>query len=65
MAKGETKRIEIGVDKKLATSFWDEGRDQWIVEKGKYRVLVGNSSRCAKYLENSFEAEETYWWTEL
>lgn len=62
---GETKQIEIGVDKKLATSFWDEGRDQWIVEKGEYRILVGNSSRCKKFLEAPFEVEETYWWTEL
>lgn len=65
LEKGETKVFDIEVDKKLATSFWDEGRDQWIVEKGEYRVLVGNSSRCEKFLEESFEVEETYWWTEL
>lgn len=65
LEKGETKHIEIGVDRKLATSFWDEGRDQWIVEKGEYSVLVGNSSRCEKFLGKSFEVVETYWWTEL
>ena len=65
LEQGEEKRVEIELDKKLATSFWDEGRDAWVAEKGRYRVLVGNSSQCETFLEASFEIEETFWWNGL
>ena len=61
---GEKAEVEIEVDKKYATSFWDEGRDAWIVEKGEYQVLVGTSSQ-GSFLEGSFEVEETWWWNGL
>ena len=54
----------ITVERKYAASFWDEERDAWIMEKGKYRVLIGNSSR-GKMLEGEFEVEKTEWWTGL
>ncbi|KAL2055079.1 hypothetical protein ABVK25_004417 [Lepraria finkii] len=61
---GEKSEVEIEVDKKYATSFWDEGRDAWIVEKGEYQVLAGTSSQ-GSFLEGSFEVEETWWWNGL
>ena len=61
---GAKTEVEIEVDKKYATSFWDEGRDAWIVEKGKYGVLVGTSCQ-GDFLEGSFVVNETWWWTGL
>jgi beta-glucosidase len=61
---GEKIKVEIEVDKKYATSFWDEGRDSWIAEEGEYRVLVGNSSQ-GDFLEANFEVEKTWWWNGL
>ncbi|MBX7558501.1 fibronectin type III-like domain-contianing protein, partial [Streptomyces sp. tea 10] len=37
---GESKVVQLAVEKKLATSWWDEQREQWISEKGRYQVLV-------------------------
>ena len=65
LEQGEEKRVEVELDTKLATSFWDEGRHSWVAEKGTYRVLVGNSSLCENFLEASFEIEETFWWNGL
>jgi len=50
--------------KKYVTSFWDEGRDYWIMEKGGYDVLARNSSRC-DVSEGVLMVDETTrkWWT--
>lgn len=64
VAKGANEKIEVVIEKKYATSFWDEERDQWIEESGKYDVLVGNSSANTP-LKASFEVEETSWWSGL
>ena len=67
--------VEVIIDLKYASSFWDEDRDAWIMEKGKYGVLVGNSSQPAvatvaaagggNFLEAEYEIEETSWWSGL
>lgn len=56
--------VEVEMNKQNATSFWDEGRDMWIIERGTYQFLVGNSSQC-DFLEESFEVSETGWWSGL
>lgn len=61
---GEKQRATIDMDRKYACSFWDEDRDMWIVEKGKYKVMVGGSSR-AKFEEGEFNIEKTGWWSGL
>lgn len=61
---GETREVQVEMDKKYAISFWDEGRDAWIVEKGEYGVLVGTSSQ-GRFLEERFEEGQTWWWTGL
>ena len=58
---GEEKGVKIEMDRELAVKFWDEGRDAWIMEKGEYSVLVGDSSRCEGFLEARFEIAETVW----
>lgn len=63
--KGETaKNVTLEFSRKYATSFWDEGRDAWISEKGVYRVLVGDSSVNTP-LEANFEVGRTSWWRGL
>jgi len=59
--KGETKRVEVEIETKYATAYWDEGRDMWVSEKDTYIVLVGGSSADTP-LKGSFEVEQTGWW---
>ena len=61
---GKAETVEIDMELKYGTSFWDEGREAWIAEKGKYNVLAGNSSQ-AQFLEDWFEVAETWWWNGL
>ena len=61
---GEKQKVPIHMERKYACSFWDEGRDMWILEKGKYKVFVGNSSQ-AGFLEGEYEVKETGWWSGL
>lgn len=61
---GEKKRVTIDLDRKYACSFWDEDRDMWILEEGKYKVMVGTSSR-AEFLEGEFVVKKTEWWSGL
>jgi len=62
--KGTTVKAEVKMSKKYATSFWDEGRDAWVSEKGKYTVLVGDSSADTP-LKEGFEVKKTMWWRGL
>lgn len=64
IAAGASEVVEIVIERKYATSFWDEERSQWVEEKGTYDVLVGPSSAVTP-LEGSFEVEETRWWLGL
>ncbi|KAL3424558.1 glycosyl hydrolase family 3 N terminal domain-containing protein [Phlyctema vagabunda] len=61
---GESKTIEVPMDKNIATSFYGEIRKAWISEKGSYEILVGNSSQ-ADFLNASFDIEKTIYWTGL
>ena len=67
LAPGETKDVTVEIETKYAVSYWDEERDRWCAEQGRYRVLVGNSSdlRGKTPCEGEFEVAETYWWTGL
>lgn len=64
VAKGRTEEVEVRLEERYATSFWDEERGAWKAEKGRYRVLVGTSSR-GEMLEKEYEVAETRWWTGL
>lgn len=65
LEKGESKEVEIEVETKYATSFWDEVREAWISERDTYAVIVGTSSGDAKPLTMEFEVEKTTWWNGL
>ncbi|KAJ5470200.1 hypothetical protein N7530_007557 [Penicillium desertorum] len=60
---GETKSVQLVVEKKLATSWWDEEREQWISEKGTYQVLVTGTG--AEELHGEFEVGKTRFWLGL
>ncbi|KAF2098736.1 putative beta-glucosidase I [Rhizodiscina lignyota] len=40
----EEQYVEILLERKYATSYWNEREDSWVEEKGKYGVWVGSSS---------------------
>ncbi|KAL9100857.1 MAG: hypothetical protein Q9163_003823 [Psora crenata] len=61
---GEKKVVDVEMELKYAVSFWDEGRDAWIMEEGKYSALVRECSP-GDFLERSFELEKTSWWNGL
>ena len=61
---GETEKVNIVIAKKYAASFWDEGRDSWVMEKDVYNVLVGDSSASTP-LKAQFQVKETSWWRGL
>ncbi|KAJ5836775.1 Glycoside hydrolase superfamily [Penicillium robsamsonii] len=60
---GETKTVQLVVEKKLATSWWDEEREQWISEKGTYKVLVTGTG--AEELHGEFDVGKTRFWLGL
>ncbi|PYH99014.1 beta-glucosidase J [Aspergillus ellipticus CBS 707.79] len=63
LAPGEEKQVEVVVEKKLATSWWDEQRAKWASEKGVYEVLVTGTG--GEELRSSFEVEKTRFWVGL
>lgn len=61
---GDTRRAMVTMDRKCATSFWDESRNEWTMEKGSYQLLVGSSSDRI-LLTADFEVEQTVHWVGL
>lgn len=61
---GESVTARVQFLKKYATSYWDEGRDEWVSTKGKYTVHVGDSSQNTP-LKGVFEVAQTTWWKGL
>lgn len=43
LKKGETKTLQFELDKD-AFSFYDPAKHSWVIEPGKFRILVGSSS---------------------
>ena len=59
-----SQTVGIEIERKYATSFWDEERQQWIEEQDMYDILVGSSS-AETSCRASFEVPETRWWSGL
>jgi beta-glucosidase len=57
----KTETAHVKLSKRFATSFYHEGRDAWVSEKGKYHVLVGSSS-AATPLQGEFSVAKTEVW---
>jgi beta-glucosidase len=65
LEKGESKVVEVSIETKYATSFWDEIRNAWVSEKDAYEVIVGDSSEEVGAVKASFEVAKTSWWNGL
>jgi beta-glucosidase len=65
LASSESKAVTIDIQTKYATGYWDEERNKWITEKGKYGVIVSNSSEIKedKALHGEFDVAATTWWS--
>ena len=61
---GEKEKVQLKISKKYATSFYDEERSSWVMEEGKYEVLVGNSSQKVEKA-GEVRVSKTAWWTGL
>ncbi|ODQ82782.1 glycoside hydrolase family 3 protein [Babjeviella inositovora NRRL Y-12698] len=59
---GASKRVEITLDLKYATSFFDAYKNKWCSVKGEYTVLVGNSSDNIS-LEGTVKVDKTVFWS--
>ncbi|KAK9802323.1 putative beta-glucosidase [Seiridium cardinale] len=62
LAVGETKRVEVPISLKYATSFWDENKNAWAMERDTFDVLVGKSSADPAMLSSSFTTSKTQYW---
>lgn len=62
---GEKQVLEISMSLKYATSYWDEQKKSWAMEKDTFKVLVGSSSADEKMLSGSFKLSRTRWWKGL
>ncbi|KAJ5282649.1 hypothetical protein N7497_002187 [Penicillium chrysogenum] len=60
----QTETVTVKIPTKYATSFWDEHRNAWVQEIGRYRVQVGTCS-AENPLSADFEVEQTAWWNGL
>ena len=61
---GESEKVQIVISKKYATSFWDEARDAWVMEKDVFDVLVGDSSANTP-LKAQITVKRNKWWRGL
>ncbi|EXJ69068.1 beta-glucosidase [Cladophialophora psammophila CBS 110553] len=61
---GQSEKVEIVISKKYATSFWDEARDAWVMEKDVFDVLVGDSSANTPH-KAQIRVKQTVWWRGL
>lgn len=60
---GESKEVEIVVEKKLATSYWDERQESWLSEQGEYTVLITGTGK--ETVTASFSVEQSRHWLGL
>ncbi|OJJ48910.1 hypothetical protein ASPZODRAFT_149888 [Penicilliopsis zonata CBS 506.65] len=60
---GEEKTVRLVVEKKLATSFWDEEREAWVSEAGTYGLLITGTGD--QILEDEFVVNRTRYWVGL
>ena len=57
--------MEVIIETKYVTSFWDKIREAWISEKDSYEVIITRSSEGVGAVKGSFEVEKTVRWNGL
>lgn len=63
LSPGEQRKVQITLEKKLATSWWDEQRGAWASEKGVYEVLITGTGE--EELRAPFGVKQTRFWVGL
>lgn len=58
LKKGETKQVEIRLDKK-ALSFYNVGKKKWVAERGRFNIFVGSASDDIR-LSQSIDLNKEY-----
>jgi len=58
-----TAKVEIPL--KYAASYWDKIRESWILEKGKYDLVVTDGTGTQEGLVHTIEVAKTFWWNGL
>lgn len=61
---GEKTKVEVKLPLKYATGYWDENREMWRCEKGRYGVMVCTSTN-GEWSSGGFEVDEEFWWKGL
>lgn len=59
----QTAKVEIPL--KYAVSYWDEIRDSWIMEAGKYDIEVADGTGNQESLLSTIDISTTLWWNGL
>ncbi|KAJ5633132.1 hypothetical protein N7490_009471 [Penicillium lividum] len=65
LESGEKKSVDVRMSLKYATSFWDERKNSWVMEKDTFDVLVGSSSADDEMLSLSFDLLQARSWNGL
>jgi len=60
----ESTSVNVKINGKYASSYWNERKDSWHQVPGDYQVLVGNSSQ-GTFLVGSFTIEKEAFWNGL
>lgn len=55
----------VEVPLKYAASYWDEIRDSWIMEAGKFDIDVTDGTGMQKPMSETIEVRKTVWWKGL
>jgi beta-glucosidase len=61
VAAGETRQANIEIPLKNAVSVWDVTTDSWLMERGTYKLSVGNSSDSV-LLSTQFQVPVSQYW---
>lgn len=62
---GSTESVSVELELKYATSYWDETRSAWLMERDSYEVEVTDGTGQLPSLRAGFAAEESRWWNGL
>ncbi|KAJ5771923.1 hypothetical protein N7520_002452 [Penicillium odoratum] len=65
LESGKKKSVDVRMSLKYATSFWDERKNSWVMEKDTFDVLVGSSSADDEMLSLSFDLLQARSWNGL
>ena len=62
---GASQTAKVEVPLKYAASYWDEVRESWILEAGKYDIEVTDGTGNQQSLLSTIEVSTTLWWNGL